>query len=52
MFKKHDKVGDEMYFNYSEEELLYLKRKDKKLAQVIDKIGYIKEKQTRIYFHQ
>lgn len=42
MFKKHDKVGDDVYFNYSEEELLYLKRKDKKLAQVIDKIGYIK----------
>lgn len=42
MFKKHDKVGDDVYFNYSEEELLYLKRKDKKLAQIIDKIGYIK----------
>lgn len=30
-----------MYFKYGEKELNYLKRKDKKLAYVIDKIGFV-----------
>ena len=30
-----------MYFEYGEKEILYLKSKDKKLAEVIDKIGWI-----------
>lgn len=30
-----------MYFIYGDEETDYLKRKDKVLAQVIDKTGYI-----------
>ena len=33
-----------MYFKYSEEEKEYLKKKDKKLGEVIDKIGNIKRK--------
>ena len=33
-----------MYFKYSEEEKEYLKKKDKKLGEVIDKIGNIKWK--------
>lgn len=33
-----------MYFNYGEKELAYLKAKDKKLAAVIEKIGYIERK--------
>lgn len=31
-----------MYFNYGREEIAYLKQKDKRLADVIDKIGKIK----------
>ncbi|CAC13268.1 METHYLATED-DNA--PROTEIN-CYSTEINE METHYLTRANSFERASE (6-O-METHYLGUANINE-DNA METHYLTRANSFERASE) (O-6-METHYLGUANINE-DNA-ALKYLTRANSFERASE) [Mycoplasmopsis pulmonis] len=31
-----------MYFEYSENEVNYLKRKDKKLAKAIEKIGFIK----------
>lgn len=31
-----------MYFEYGEKEILYLKSKDKKLAEVIEKIGLIK----------
>ena len=31
-----------MYFEYGENEILYLKNKDKKLAEVIEKIGLIK----------
>lgn len=30
-----------MYFEYSEKEICYLKSKDKKLAEIIDKIGYV-----------
>ena len=31
-----------MYFEYGENEILYLKSKDRKLAEVIEKIGLIK----------
>lgn len=31
-----------MYFEYGETEISYLKKKDKKLAEVIDQIGFIK----------
>ena len=31
-----------MYFTYGEEEILYLRKKDKKLAEVIDQIGFVK----------
>ncbi len=34
----------DLYFNYGEKELAYLKAKDKKLAAVIEKIGYIERK--------
>lgn len=30
-----------MYFEYGENEILYLKSKDRKLAEVIEKIGLI-----------
>ena len=30
-----------MYFKYGEKELNYLKKKDKKLAYVIDKVGFV-----------
>ncbi len=30
-----------MYFKYGEKEICYLKSKDKKLAEIIDKIGYV-----------
>ena len=30
-----------MYFEYGEQEIKYLKRKDKKLGEIIDKIGFI-----------
>ena len=30
------------YYKYGEKEIEYLKSKDKKLAAVIDKIGYVK----------
>lgn len=33
-----------MYFKYSEKELNYLKKKDKKLAYVIDKVGFVERK--------
>ena len=39
-----------MYFIYGEQEINYLKRKDKKLAKVIDTLGYIKrEKDTDLF---
>ena len=31
-----------MYFIYGEDEILYLRKKDKKLAEVIDQIGFVK----------
>ena len=30
-----------MYFEYGEKELIYLKQKDKRLAEVIDQVGMI-----------
>ena len=33
-----------MYFKYGEKELNYLKKKDKKLATVIDKVGVVERK--------
>lgn len=30
-----------MYFQYGEKEIEYLKSKDKKLAEVIDKLGHL-----------
>ncbi len=33
-----------MYFKYGEKELNYLKKKDKKLAYVIDKVGFVERK--------
>jgi len=33
-----------VYFEYGEKEIEYLKRKDKRLAEVIDRIGHIKRK--------
>ncbi len=35
------KVSVNMYFEYGDKELEYLKKKDKKLAEVIDKVGHI-----------
>ena len=32
------------YFRYGEEELVYLKRRDKRLAEVIDKVGLVKRR--------
>ena len=34
-------LGDCMYFEYGEKETEYLKSKDKKLAEAIEKIGHI-----------
>ena len=31
-----------MYFEYGEKEISYLRGKDKKLAEVIDRVGYVK----------
>lgn len=31
-----------MYFEYGDDEITYLKNKDKKIAEVIEKIGLIK----------
>ena len=40
-----------MYFEYGENEILYLKNKDRKLAEVIGKIGLIKrETDTDLFF--
>ena len=33
--------GARMFFQYGEKEIIYLKQKDKRLAEVIDKIGKI-----------
>lgn len=33
-----------MYFGYGEKEIKYLKSKDKRLAEVIDRVGYIKRR--------
>lgn len=38
--KAHRRVTD-MYFAYGEKELAYLRRKDKRLCEVIDRIGHI-----------
>ena len=37
-------AGDMMYFQYGETEINYLKRKDKRLALAIEKIGHIERK--------
>ena len=34
----------EKYFQYGEKELSYLKSKDKRLAEVIDKVGMVKRR--------
>ena len=34
----------EQYFLYGEKEISYLKNKDKRLAEVIDKIGMVKRR--------
>lgn len=39
-----------MFFAYGEKEITYLKQKDKRLAEIIDKIGMIERKLTPIYF--
>lgn len=42
MDDQHFNSGDSyMYFKYGEKEVEYLKSKDKKLSEVIDKVGYI-----------
>ena len=33
-----------MYFAYGEEETDYLKKKDKRMAEVIDRIGHVERK--------
>lgn len=33
--------GSSMYFAYGEEETDYLKKKDKRMAEVIDRIGHV-----------
>ena len=33
-----------MYFEYGEKELIYLKQKDKRLAEVIDQVGMIDQR--------
>lgn len=43
MKKDNKRIGGEtMYFEYGENEISYLKSKDKKLAEVIEQIGFIK----------
>ena len=40
-----------MFFAYGEKEITYLKQKDKRLAEIIEKIGMIEHgKLTLIYF--
>ena len=34
----------EAYFQYGEKELSYLKSRDKRLAEVIDKVGWVKRR--------
>lgn len=41
-----------MYFEYGEPELEYLRKKDKKLAEVINKVGIFIGKRTPIFFPQ
>ena len=36
--------GSSMYFAYGEEETDYLKKKDKRMAEVIDRIGHVERK--------
>lgn len=31
------------YFQYGEKELSYLKQRDKRLSEIIDKVGWVKE---------
>ena len=42
--------GARMFFQYGEKEIIYLKQKDKRLAEVIDKIGKSSVKWTAICF--
>ena len=39
-----------MYFKYDEKEINYLKSRDKKLAKVIEKVGFIKRKVDKDLF--
>lgn len=48
--QKQPERGTSLYFTYGEKEISYLKSKDKKLAEVIDRVGYLeREMETDLF---